>query len=137
MDNKKVTATETTVKESSAGRVVHLTAAIILLALATLAVIITMSFASEFFSLRAMQDAEVGPSNELSNGLGQAFSIVFALIFGVAAMALSVISLVLSSTVWRYRTGGVRVFGIIATVISIVYIVGLIATFVAILAVTR
>lgn len=131
--DKNVISNETTVKESGAGRVVHLTAAIILLALATFAVVVTMSFAFEYFNLRALQDGLEGTSDQLGNGLGQMFAIVFALVFGVAAMALSVISLVLSSTVWRYRRGGVRVFGIIATVISIVYILGLLATFVAIM----
>ena len=136
MDNNVITP-ETTPKKSKAGRVVHLTAAIVIIALATLAVIAAMSFAVEFFNLRALQDSLEGTSDQLGNGLGQAFAIVFALIFGVIALALSVVSLVLSSTVWRYRTGGARVFGVIATILSIVYILGLLATFVAILTVTR
>ena len=116
-------------KKVTAGRVVHLTAAIVLFILATVAIVLATSMAVEFLQLRAIHDSLEGTSDQLGNGIAQVFLIVFALVFGVISLALSVISLILSSTVWKYRLGRERIFGMIATILSALYIVCAVVVF--------
>ncbi len=111
----------------TAGRIVHLTAAIVFLVLATLGVVITMSFGIEYLTLRAESSNVTTNGEQLSNGLGQGFALVFMLVFGVIAAALSLVSIILSITVWRYRLGRERVFGIISTVLNGIYILATVA----------
>ena len=109
-------------KKGGAGRVVHLTAAIIVLAAAIVFVVLSMILAIDFVQLKSAHDALEDTSAQIGSGLSQAIAVVFCLIFGVIGGALSAISVVLSSTVWRFRKGGHRVFGMISTLVSIALI---------------
>lgn len=107
----------------TAGRVVHLTAAIVLLIVATVAVIFTVSFGVRFFTLRAEQAGLTDAGEQLGSGIAQVFLVVFMLVGAVVGGILSIISLVLSITVWRYRLGRERVYGIVSTVLNALYII--------------
>ncbi len=117
------------------GRVVHLTAAIILLIAATVAIAFTVYFGVEFFVTRAEHNAlEDAGESQLGTGIAQVFLVVFTLIGVVASAVLAIISLVLSITVFKYRLGREKVFGLVSIILNGAYILTALAFFIAILA---
>lgn len=128
MDNKEniyavEEVTEGKKQRVTAGRVVHITAAIILLVAATVAIAFTVYFGVEFFVTRAEHNALEGTGeSQLGTGIAQAFLIVFALIGVVVSVALSIISLVLSVTVFKYRVGREKTFGLVSIILNALYI---------------
>lgn len=126
MDNKDVIEMEESVntkQKVTAGRVVHITAAIILLVAATVAIAFTIYFGVEFFVTRAEHNALEGTGeSQLGTGIAQAFLIVFTLIGVVVSAALSIISLVLSITVFKYREGREKTFGLVSIILNGAYI---------------
>ncbi|MBR3681292.1 MAG: hypothetical protein IKL79_04735 [Clostridia bacterium] len=126
MDNKDVLEMEESVntkQKVTAGRVVHITAAIILLVAATVAIAFTIYFGVEFFVTRAEHNALEGTGeSQLGTGIAQAFLIVFTLIGVVVSAALSIISLVLSITVFKYREGREKTFGLVSIILNGAYI---------------
>ena len=123
MDNNKV----------SKGRVVHLIAAIVLLILATLAFIFAMSLCYSAIDLEMQMRAAAESGQQFGLGLSQGFTLVFLIIFGAVNLILSAISVTLSATVWRCCSGGQRIFGIVATSLSSLYILaGVIVPMIAI-----
>lgn len=123
MDNNKV----------SKGRVVHLTAAIIILVLATVAFAITMSLSYSAIDLKTQHNATTDSGEQLGLGLSQMIVIIYLIIFGAANLILSAIGVILSATVWRYRQGKTRIIGIASTVLNSLYILaGVIVPMIAI-----
>ncbi len=117
----------------SKGRVVHLTAAIIVLILATLAFTLTMSLSYSAIDLEARHSAAADSGDQLGLGLSQAIVIIYLIVIGVANLILSAIGVTLSATVWRYRQGKTRIFGMVSTVLNSLYILaGIIVPMIAI-----
>ena len=117
------------------GRVVHLTAAIILLIAATVAIAFTVYFGVEFFVTRAEHNAlEEAGESQLGTGIAQVFLVVFTLIGVIASAVLAIISLVLSITVFKYRLGREKFFGLVSIILNGAYILTALAFFIAILA---
>ncbi len=140
MDNKNIYEVEEMTEgeekqKVTVGRVVHLTAAIILLIAATVAIAFTVYFGVEFFVTHAEHDALGNAGeNQLGTGIAQVFLIVFTLIGVVVSAVLSIISLVLSITVFKYRLGREKVFGLVSIILNGIYILAAAAMFIAILA---
>jgi len=112
-------------KPGKAGKIVHLTAALVLLALAILAVSLTVAMGLEYLELRAAEDSITDSGDQFGNGIGQGFALLFMIIFAFAGIILSAISLILSSTVWRFQNGRIRTVGAVATVVSAIFFIAL------------
>ena len=120
----------------TAGRIVHITAAIILLVAATLAFAFTAYFEVTYFVEHAeyIKMGEAGES-QLGPGLGKVFSLVFSLIGMITGGALSIIGVVLSATVIKYRVGRERIFGIVSVVLNALYILAMLSAFIVMVAI--
>lgn len=117
-------------KKGTAGRVVHLTASVIFLLLSLAAFVLYAVMFTEFVSALAVRGELEGTSEQLGNGLSVAFALIFMIIFGGADLVLSAISTALGSTVIKYRTGTARKYGIVATVLSVLFLLGTLISFI-------
>lgn len=127
MEDKTIIVDEQPKEKVTTGRVAHLTAAIILLVLASIAVFFVVYFGVEFFTLKAEHAGLEDSSAQLGNGIGQVVMVVLIIIGAVVGGILSLISLALSISVWRLRDGKERVFGVISTVMNSLYIITCVA----------
>ena len=126
MDNKDVIEMEESVntkQKVTAGRVVHITAAILLLVAATVVIAFAAYCAVEFFVVRAEHNALEGTGeSQLGTGIAQALMLVLYLVFAVIGVILSLISIVLSIKVFKYREGREKTFGLVSIILNGAYI---------------
>ena len=100
-----------------AGKIVHLSFQIALFVLATVCFGIYVYCASDFLSVSAMNEAEGGMT-----GLTVGASLIVMLIFAIAGGVPMAISLILSASVIPRRDRKYKIYGIIATVVNLLYI---------------
>ena len=105
---------ETPKSKGETGKIVHIVAAIVIFIIATVLVIVTAAFSVDMHIIFTTAEG--------FEGLALIVLIPVSLIFALATVVLGIVGVVLSSTVWRYREGRDRVFGIVSTILNAVYI---------------
>lgn len=116
MDNPEVMKPqeEAVKNDGKSGKIVHIVAAIVIFIIATVLCAVTVVFNVDMHI--------VFITTEGLERLALIVLIPVSIFFGFVTTILGVVGVVLSSTVWRYREGRDRVFGIVSTVLNSVYI---------------
>lgn len=137
MDNREIFEIDEvaeTKQKVTAGRVAHLTASIILLIAATLVIAFAVYIGVSFFITHAEHEAlAAAGENQLGTGLGLAILLAVYLVAAFVGVVLSIISLVLSITVIKFRVGREKVFGIVSVIGNGVYIISALGIFLTML----
>ena len=116
MDNREIIepVQDTAKREGNAGKTVHTVASIVIFIIATVLCVTTVIFNVDMHI--------VFVTAEGFDRLALIVLIPVSIFFAFVTSVLGTVGVVLSSTVWRYREGRDRVFGMVSTVLNSIYI---------------